>query len=953
MRFALLGPLVVADSTGALIVPVGPRLRVLLAALLLHANVPVPAAELAEMVWDGSPPPAAADTLRSYIRRLRQALGRDTARIVARDPGYLIRVDQPELDVLEFEAFCGDARAAVRACDWANASAAAVRALRLWRAEPLLDVPAEVLRGRFVPHLERLRLQVIEDGFDAGLRLGQHQELIPQLLEMTAQHPLKERFHAQLMLALAGTGQRAQALHAYQEARRALVDELGLEPGTELRGIHRQILAGEVPGPQERAGDSLPGQAAPTTGPGGLADRDDAQAGVPSRAPAGSVLPRPAQLPADIVDFSGREAEVSYLSNALIHRDVADGPGTVRIVVVAGAAGLGKTTLAIHAAHQVRDLFPDGQLYADLCGASADPTAPSELLARFLRDLGVDGGKVPAGEEERTALYRTRLADRRVLILLDNAKDVAQVRPLLPGTASCAVLVTTRNRTPHLLSTRFVDLNTLSELEALELFSRIVGRDRTAAEPDATAAVLTVCAGLPLAIRICGARLAIRRQWRVATMADLLRDERRRLDELQVGDLEVRSGFRVSYDSLHTDRGRADPTRAFRLLGFWHGRKIALSASAALIGESEADAAVALETLVDASLLESPAPGWYQFHDLLHLFAAERAQAEEPEERRLEALTRLLRWYLKTAIVAADIVSPYRYRLPLEVPPVPDPLQNSAKDPLAWYDSEQENVNAVIRQAAAAGLHDVAWQLPAALFPLFNRRHSWPDCIDTHRIAVSSARAAGHRLGEAWSLQNLGLALTVIGDMEALIRLEEALAIRRESGDRIGEGQTRISLAGAYNGLQGPQAAFGHSLRSLEVLRQAGNPALLGVALANHGEFCLKLGRLNEATDSLREALDMGQGRDLYSRGHVIHNLALVHMESGRLAEAIAGLTEAHSLHVASGHLMGQALTLKYLGEAQRGAGQEDQARESLAAALVIFENLGEDAEAQAIHAAL
>lgn len=256
MRFSLLGPLVVADGGAGQAGVGGPRLRVLLAALLLHANVPVPADDLIEMVWDGSPPSGAVVTLRSYVRRLRGKVDAGAARITLTDPGYAIRVEQAELDVLEFEARCGDSRAALRAGDWADASSAAAGALGLWRATPLLDVPSEVLRAEFVPRLERLRLQVLEDRFDAGMRLGHHQELIPALVDATARYPLQERFHAQLMLALASTGRRAQALRAYQQARRVLVDELGVEPGTELRGIHRQILAGDVEAISRRADDT-------------------------------------------------------------------------------------------------------------------------------------------------------------------------------------------------------------------------------------------------------------------------------------------------------------------------------------------------------------------------------------------------------------------------------------------------------------------------------------------------------------------------------------------------------------------------------------------------------------------------------------------------------------------------------------------------------------------------
>jgi len=393
--------------------------------------------------------------------RLRRAVDPGATRIAASGPGYVIHVERAELDILEFEALCQDARAALRAGACADASAAATQALGLWRAAPLLDVPAEALRGQFMPRLERLRLQVLEDNFDAGLRLGYHQELIPQLLEATAQHPLQERFHAQLMLALASTGRRAQALSAYRQARDVLVDELGIEPGSELRDVHRQILADDAAQMTSRAGDVQPAGAGEAPGTAGSVA--SAAAG-----PAGATPRRPAHLPADIADFTGRQAQAAYLCDVLTMDEASDS-AAVRVAVVAGAAGLGKTTLALHVAHQVRDLFPDGQLYVHLAGTSSQPAVPGEVLARFLRDLGTDGGEIPAGEAERAALYRTLLAGRRMLILLDDAKDAAQVRPLLPGSASCAVVVTTRNKTSFLVSTGFVELGVLPDPEALEL----------------------------------------------------------------------------------------------------------------------------------------------------------------------------------------------------------------------------------------------------------------------------------------------------------------------------------------------------------------------------------------------------------------------------------------------------------------------------------------------------
>jgi DNA-binding SARP family transcriptional activator len=926
VRFSLLGPLVVAGDSDDQVVLGGPRLRVLLAALLLRAGVPVPADELAEVMWDGSPPLGATSTLRSYVRRLRRALGDDGKRIIAHDPGYLIHAQRQELDVLQFEALCGHARAALRTGEWDGASAAAQDALRLWRATPLLDIPSEALREEFVPRLERLRLQALEVRFDAGLQLGQHQELVPQLLDMTAQYPLQERFRAQLMLALATTGRRAQALQAYQEARRILIDELGIEPGPELRDLHQRILA------------------------------DDADTAglirVPSAESAARALAGPAQLPADIADYTGREAKVSALSSALTGDDRASGPGVVRVVVIAGAAGVGKTTLAVHGAHQVRSQFPDGQLFVQLAGASAHPAVPGDVLARLLRDLGVDGDKVPAGTEERAALYRTQLATRRVLILLDDARDAAQVRPLLPGSASCTVVVTTRSSTPHLLGTAFVGLDTLPGSEALELFSRIVGDARPVAEPEAAAEILRACAGLPLAIRICAARLATRPRWRIATMAALLRDEHRRLDELQVGDLEVRASFQVSYDSLKGNQ--SGPARIFRMLGLWQGQRISLPAVAALAGQQERDIAGALETLIDMNLLESPEPGWYQLHDLLRLFAAEQAQAEESEEAQAAAVARLVQWYLSTATAIADQYSPNRYRLPGEQPP-PGLVPGSTRNALDWYDREHANLVPAIRQAAAAGLHDAAWRLPTTLYPFYNRLYHWADCIAAHRIAVTSARLAGSRAGEAWALYNLGYGLARLGDTEAFARIQEAAAIRREMGDLGGEARAAIATTEAHLRIHGPQAAYEYSLRSLELLREVGDPGLLSIGLNNHGDVCISLGKIDEATECLQEALGIltAIGGGVVVQGHVLQNLGNIYLESGRLPEALASLAESHRHFLEHGHLPGQAQALKYLGRAQHSAGQPNQARESLEAALRLFRNQNDTAEIAYVQSAL
>ena len=957
MRFSLLGPLVVTASSGGRAALSGPRLRILLAALLLHANVPVSADELAEAVWDGSPPPGSVSTLRSYVRRLRRVLGDDAPRIATHGSAYVINIDPSELDVLEFEALCRDTRAALAACKWSDAAATATRALRLWRAAPLLDAPSEALRSEFVPRLERLRLQLIEDRFEAGLRLGQHQELISQLVNMTSRYPLQERFHAQLMLALAGTGQRAEALRAYRDAREVLVAELGIEPGPELRDIHRQILAGDAVQMTKRADGPAPAPVPGTTVTAAeSAFNDVATAKAPVREAAEPAEPSPAgpsQLPADIADFTGREAQVARLCDALTQPDPAAGPGAVPLAIVVGAAGLGKTALAVHTAHQIRRHFPDGQLYINLSAASTEPMTAGDALARFLRAVGVDEAGIPAGEQERAALYRTRLTDRRMLILLDDAKDTAQVRSLLPGTAACAVLVTTRNRALSLAGAGSVDLDTLAPSEALALFSRIVADPRPFAEPEATAQVLAACAGLPLAIRICGARLATRRQWRIATMATRLGDQRRRLDELRADDLAVRASFQISYDSLTSGRPAMDLQHAFRLLGLWPGAWISLPAAAALLDVPDDETAEALETLVDVNLLGSPAPDRYQFHDLLRLFATERAQEQEPEERRRAAVERVLCWYIEVASAASDCISPTRYRLPTGPPNTISPLIRSEQDALSWFDDERANITAAVRHAVTAGLPELAWRLPTSAHPLYRRRCSWTELASVQRIAVQAARTAGSRGGEAWALQCLGSTLAVAGQPEALARLEEALAIRRETGDTLGQAQTAVSISDAYRQLQGPEAAYDHSVRLLDLVREVNDPALLAHSLNGLGVVCHELGRREEAAAYYREALRTALPSNTNISAYFLGNIGRIHLDSGRLDEAIAALTESHASHTASGDLLGQALALQFLGKSHRASGDYDEARDALLRALELYQSLKSEAGADAIRTEL
>jgi DNA-binding SARP family transcriptional activator len=994
MRFRIMGPLEVMSPDGWTPITAA-KWRSLLACLLVQPGQLMSTESLMFELWGDNRPNTANNMVSIYVHRLRKEVLGDTGGkvLVHRAPGYLLRVSPRDVDFQVFESLVASGRAALATADPEHARELLSKALALWRGPLLADVPPSPLLEAHADRAGELRLDATELRVEADLACGRAAQIVTELRGLVTEHPLRERLWALLMRALEEAGRRAEALETYAQARQVISDELGVDPGSEMQRLYAELLAADATSATARRDPNqvpvVPGRAAvaaagrseaqprddrtdPTVDTAAAADRtvvagqkiespgsiaigtfaESAQSGtlagptVPET-DAGALpgIPRPAQLPADIGDFTGRETHVAHLCALLVGGEPAGNAGAVRIAVVNGAGGLGKTTLAVHAAHRVRGEFPDGQLYVDLLGASAQSAEPFEVLARFLRDLGVEGDKVPARDDERAALYRTRLTDRRMLILLDNAQDAAQVRPLLPGSSSCAVLVTTRNRTPDLVSTRFVDLNVLEDTEALALFARIVGEERTAAEPDATAEVLVACAGLPLAIRICAARLAARRQWRIATLAGRLRNQHRRLDELTIGDLAVRASIQVSYDSLKQPAGSMDPVRVFRLLGLWQGLWIGQAAAAALVGVPEDDIVDALETLVDANLLESPAPDWYRFHDLLRVYATERAQAEESDAPRVEAVGRLLRWYLDTAEAVSDTVSPHRYQVARE-PAVGDVAALEFGDvdqALAWYDDERTNLVAAVRQAAAAGLHEIAWRLAPTLFPVFNRRSNWAECVTMHRVAIESARKVGDRLGEAWVLNQLGFALARLRDPEAFGHLEQALAIRQEFDDILGQAQTSIALGEGYLKVDGPGAdALRYMRQAADLLEPMGATSLRSVALNNLGEVYFGLGDLDAAAKCYVQARDICREIGGYVEGHVLHNLGRVFLRQHVLDKAIASFTEALSKHRAAGLLDGEAWTLRDLAAAWAETGDISEAHASLTEATKIFEQIGD-----------
>jgi DNA-binding SARP family transcriptional activator len=951
MRFRLLGPLEIRVGDDDWRGIGAPKWRSVLAALVIKAGQIVPADALIDEVWGETPPAKAGNLISIYVLRLRRLLGdTDSTVLVTRAPGYLLRLGPGDTDALVFEALVREGQRAYAVGDPERAAAQLAEALALWRGSPLADVPSTPLVETEAERLADLRLDAGELRITAELACGSHAQVIPELRRLLADHALRENLWLLLMRALDGAGRHAEALEAYGQARSVLAEELGVDPGAELRQYHAELLAKDDALTKD-AGDA-PGSISAGT----------VRAGVRPPAPVGAgprvarSVPAPAQLPADVADFTGREDQIKHLCDLLASGGTEADPGAVRIALVAGSGGLGKTSLAVHAAHRVSGSFPDGQLYVDLLGATSQPLAPADVLARFLRDLGVDGRDIPADDDERAARYRTVLARHRMLIVLDNARDAAQVRPLLPGTASCAVLITTRSRMPDLASTRLVDLNVLADDEALILFTKVVGDERAAAEPEATAELLLACAGLPLAIRICAARLNTRSGWTIRTMANRLRDEHRRLDEMRVGDLAVRASFQVSFASLPAEAQPVGvaPADAFRLLGLWQGPSISSAAAAALFGTPEYLAEDALETLVDAHLLESTTADRYKFHDLLRVYSSERAVADLSEPDRDAAVGRLLRWYMRTSDAAGTAVAPHGYNIPLE-PPGDDPPRpgfTGVDDALSWYDSERVNLVAATRQASFAGLHEVAWRLPAPLFQIFETRGNWADLVTTHRTALNSARHVGNRKGEAWVLTNLGYALGMSGDSEGIGCLEQAFAISRETGDRRCESRAANNLAEVYRRLGRTEEAIDLLRRGLDLSRAAGRRFGEGVALVNLGDALLDLDRADEALDYLQQARrTFAEIEAEDGAGYTLWCLGRCYLSLGRDAEALEHLGQALTSHQISGNRQQQAATLRLLGRAQARNGLAAEARESWTQAVGIFDDLGDSAQAAEVRA--
>ncbi|HET9170954.1 MAG TPA: BTAD domain-containing putative transcriptional regulator [Actinospica sp.] len=593
MEFGILGPLTVREENGARTVTAAKQ-RAILAVLLLRAGQAVPVDSLTELLWNGRPPASAMLSLRNYIMRLRRALGAAGERIHSRDGGYLIDVAEHELDLLRFNRLRREGVAAFERGDLASASDSLTRALSQWRGPALCDVDSDPLQLDECPRLTADRVDTLELKLEVERAIGRYSTSLGELREFASAYPERESLGEHLILALLQNGRRTEADAEYERIRQTLRTEFGVAPGARLRALH-QRLAGARPASAE-APNRTP-RAQPAGGPGST----------------------PFQIPADLADFTGRDRETAAVVTLL----GAAGPRAGRVVVLTGRAGIGKSSLAIHIAHALSASYPDGILYTRLRTDCGEPVPSGEALLSLIEALGQDPRAVPDGTAGRSALLRSLLADREVLLVLDGAIDSAQIRPLLPSTPRSAALVTSRLRLDDLAGARHLELALFSPAESAQLICRIVGRDRIVAEPQSVQELYRACGNLPLALRIAGSRLAARPSWSVRSLADRLADQSRRLDELRTGQLDVRARLASSYRSLPM-------TAAVALSRLATIDKQALSVqdAAALLGVPQLRAEQVLECLVDHRFLGTARSGSYHFPVLIREFAREQAHLQ-------------------------------------------------------------------------------------------------------------------------------------------------------------------------------------------------------------------------------------------------------------------------------------------------------------------------------------
>uniref|UniRef100_UPI0006E184B6 AfsR/SARP family transcriptional regulator n=1 Tax=Streptomyces graminilatus TaxID=1464070 RepID=UPI0006E184B6 len=847
----------------------GVRPLAVLSALVVHLGEVLSTERLVDCVWDEQAPATAGALVATHVSAVRRALARVTPATVVRTrpPGYVADLEPSQIDARRFEALLAEGRTSAMGGRPEEAADLLSEALGLWRGPEALEGLGQSFARIEAARLAELRLIAQEESFALGLELGGADRMIAPLLAHVAAHPLRERPRGQLMTALYRAGRVSDALRTYQEGRAILREELGIDPGPQLRSLHQAVLTDDA----KLAGTAGPRStgrepAGPPKQPSGGARSEAGTASeAGTRNTAGPALrPAPSHLPPDIADFVGRCEQIGWASSLLGKADEA-GRTASPIGVLSGRSGTGKTALAVHVGHRLAALFPDGRLFVDLRAGDTAPLQPADALARLLRAMGADPETLPTSVEELTGLYRTYIGPRRVLLILDNAAGEAHVRPLLPPGPGCAVLVTSRRRLVALEGAAHLDLAVPGEAEALELLRRVAGPQRTEAEPAGAAEIVSLCGRLPLAVRIAGARLAARPHWAPGRLARRLRDERGRLNELRAGDLELRTSLELGYADLDLPE-----RRALRRLALLELPDFASWIAAPLLDIGTLEAEEAVERLVDCHFIDvigvdDTGRTRYRIHDLAREHARERCLSEESAEERTAAVLRLVASWLGLARKAAargpGAAGRY-FPEPAAVRPLDAETEEELlKNPASWFAAEQACLLAAVEYCADNGMdraaRDLAGALIASSAALYNQFDAWSR---SHAAAMAAVRRSGDGEGEAWLLAGLG-------------------QLRYE--------QDEFEESYAY---------FAQALRLFEARGDV--PGGAALALAGMGTARREQGGYTEALELLNAALERyGEPAERGARARVLYGIGHVHREQGRGARARQVLSEALELY--------------------------------------------------------
>jgi DNA-binding SARP family transcriptional activator/DNA-binding XRE family transcriptional regulator len=924
----VLGPM--SMSRGALPVEIrSATQRRLLGLLAITSGQPVGSREIIDVLWGEQPPRTCLALLHTHVARLRDLLEpdrrvREQARVVERyHDGYRLRLDDVQLDLVSFDRQVARAREAEAAGNLQAAREGYARALECWRGPVLADADARVARHPAAVAASQRRLATTLVYADLSLRLGRLDGVLTTLQALTADEPLHEGLHARLMLVLAGTGEHAAAHALFAQIRARLADELGIEPGSELKAAHLRVLRQDVAA--------------------GAAETGDVPAGTCERV-------TPAQLPADVPAFAGRTDQLRYLDSLV--DQAADGREPVVITSIAGTAGVGKTALAIHWAQRVREHFADGQLYVNLRGfdPTDSPMTAAEALRHLLGAFAVPPERIPVDLDAQAALYRSLLSGKRVLVVLDNARSVDQVRPLLPGTPGCLAVVTSRNQLIRLVAdgARPVAVDLPDYVESRQMLAARLGAPRTAAEPRAVDEIITLCARLPLALAIVAARAAIHPTFPLGALAAELRADRRGLDAFVDEDpiTGLRAAFSWSYRALE-----GDAARLFRLLGLHPGPDVSPAAAASLAGIPVERAGRLLAALAGANLVTERRPGRFSFHDLLRAYANERVRAVDSAAQRRVALHRLLDHYLHTALACAMRLDPHRD------PIVPEPARPGVvgeaildrRHALDWFTAERPVLLAAIRAASdSTGLDGHRfdphiWQLTWTLATFLELRGHWHDQVTTQYAAVHAARRLGDRRAQAHAHRAVALARARLGTFDdAVPNLSRALELFDELGDTAGEAHAHFDLAQVLE-LQGRhREAIHHGERAVNLYRTVDHHVGHARALSSLASCYALIGDYAQAESHCLRCLPlMRRLDDVYGEAFAYDALGYARHHLGRHRDAAACYRQALRLMRQIGERHGEATTLTHLGETRLSCGDAGTARRSWRQALSILDNLG------------